>query len=418
MKKITTFLIAAVLITSVSFAQQITDTVHTIATYANDNYYQLNAGTQSTVDRSNWDLAFACNGISNFSSSIRINGGTGTELYLYSNDTSGWNTIDTTGFNWSQNRMTNSDTSWQIGAFENTTPSSAFDLGWGTYNSVTHHINGDRLYIILLANGSFKKLFVESLISGVYTFRYANLDGTSPVTNTITKTNYSGKNFGYYSLQNNAVIDRDPLSDDWDLLFTKYVTEITPNTPYIVTGVLSNQNVKVAQANNVDNVNTETYLGHIYKNEINTIGWDWKSFDLGSFQFVVEDSLVYFVEDQNAIIYRLIFTGFTGSSTGEYHLTKEEITTVGLNDLVNQNTILNAYPNPAKNNVTIIFNALSDKTVFSIINLMGQELIRTERNTVIGLSQENIVINSLPRGTYFIQVRSENNSSLQKLIVQ
>lgn len=418
MKKITTTFITALLATSASFAQLVTDTVHTAPTYANDNYYQLSTGNQFTVDRSNWDLAFASDGVSSFSSSIRINGGTGTELYLYSSDTSQWNTIDTTGFNWSQNSMVNTDTSWLVGAFENRPLTSAFDLGWGTYNSITHQIIGDQLYVIKLADGSFKKLFIESLMSGVYTIRYANLDGSGLTVDSVSKSNYSGKNFGYYSLQNGSVIDREPSSTSWDLLFTRYITMLAPNTSYAVTGVLAHQNVKVAQVDQVNDVYTETHLGHTYNSEINVIGWDWKSFNLGTFQFEVEDSLVYFVEDQNAVIYRLVFTGFTGTSAGEYHLVREQVGTVGIDDEVSQNTILNTYPNPAKDQVTVTFNALGEQTVLSVINLMGQELIRKEVNTIKGLSQETIMLNELPRGTYLLQIRSNNNNSVQKLIIQ
>jgi len=339
-------------------------------------------------------------------------------LYLYSNDTTDWPTIDTTGFDWTLNRMMNTDTSWEVGAFERIAPVSAFDLGWGTYNSITHHINGDRLYVIKLADLSYRKLYIESLVSGVYTIRYANLDGKNTVTNTITKTDYTDKNFGYYSLENNTVIDREPLSSDWDFLFTRYITDIAPNTPFNVTGVLSNHNIKVAQVNNVSDVNTVTHLGQAYNSEINIVGWDWKVFDLNTFQFNIDDSLVYFVEDQDAAIYRLIFTGFTGTSAGEYHLSRELITSVGIEDVVQQNTILNAYPNPATNRITVIFNALSDNTVISIINLTGQEVTRKQINTTKGLSEESIDLSSLARGSYFLQVKSDNNNSVQRIVIQ
>lgn len=417
MKKITilSIFIAAAL---TSVAQVVADTVHTDPSYVNDNYYTLSDGNQNTVARNNWDLAFACNGLGGQAYNIRINGGEGTALYLYSNDTADWSTLDTTGFNWTQNQLFNADTSWLVGAFNSLPPSSGFDLGWGTYNMTTHFIIGDRLFILKLSDGTYRKLVIESLISGVYTFRYAELGGANLVTATLTKSNYADKNFGYYSILNGTTVDREPLTSSWDLLFTKYVTMLAPNTPYPVTGVLAHPDVRVAQVNNVSDPYTESHIGPTYGHYINIIGYDWKSFNMSTFQYDIEDSLVYFVQDQASHIYRLVFTGFTGSSAGEYQLDREQITGVGIEEDANTNTILNVYPNPANDVVTVTFNALDNQSIVSVFDLTGKEVVTNQLNTGKGLSQERLNVSQLTQGVYFIRITSGKNSSTQKLVIQ
>ena len=147
---------------SVGFSySQVLDTVSLNAGYSNENYYKLSNDSEYTALRDNWDLAFATNTIVGSASTIRINGSVGIELYKYSNVIGDWTTLDTTGFNWSSSQLVNSDTSWTTGAFENTTPSNGFDLGWGAYSMITHTVQGDKIFILKLANGDYKKLAAD-----------------------------------------------------------------------------------------------------------------------------------------------------------------------------------------------------------------------------------------------------------------
>ncbi|HEY9081852.1 MAG TPA: T9SS type A sorting domain-containing protein [Vicingaceae bacterium] len=399
-------------------AQQITDTVTTNPSYANEVYYNLQSGNEQSILRNDWDLAFASDGIGFGSSTIRINGGQGTELFLYGNDTTQWNLVDTTGFNWQSNQLINADTSWGIGAFNNNTPQSSFDLGWGTYNMITHLVEGDRIFILKLSSGAYKKLIVDKLQSSVYYFRYADLNGNNLVNATITKTNHGGQNFGYYSIQNQQELSREPVSSSWDLLFTKYVTDLGGGIYYGVTGVLANVGAKVAQVNNVSDVNTVSHVGQNYTSDIGTIGYDWKTFNMTTFQYDIEDSLVYFVETANSEIYKIIFTGFGGSANGNYIFTKELVGTVGLEEELSQNTILNVYPNPAKDVVNVVFNASENENRISIIDITGKEVVKHQLNLVIGLNKTTVSLNNLKTGVYFLSITLGNKVETQKLIIQ
>ena len=308
-------------------------------------------GEQANVDNTNWDLAFDLSG---FGASIRTNEHIGTEVYVYPNGTD-WANVDTTGMAW--NTFHNSETTWAIGALDQSNnPSDPFDLGWGTYNPVTHQITGDSIHIIKLASGDYKKLMIESLASGVYSFKHADLNGANEVSNTVTKGNYTDKNFAYYSITNDVVIDREPANNTWDIVFTKYVGELGPGTYYGVTGVLSNNGVHVREANGVD-PSTANYYDYTVDSVINVIGWDWKSFNMSTFSYDIAPDLSYLVEDQSGDIWHIVFTKFEGSMTGKVVFSKELISSASI-DPLQDITSFGIYPNPAGDQTTLVFLSL------------------------------------------------------------
>lgn len=287
-------------------------TVSQGANYTNDIYYSLANGIVAEVPRTNWDIAFSVDAMS---SSILINDGAGVILKVYPTD-AGWNwtdAIDTTGYDeW--DALYNSNESWEEAAFgQNATGHPNY--GWGEYNSTSHDVEGVAMYIIKLVNGDYKRIFVEnkSAMGQEYNFKYSDLDGTNEVSETIPFDGVTS-NYIYYSLENEMVIaDREPDASTWDLLFTKYIDN---SIQYNVTGVKQNIGVQVIEEDNVLDLSVETYLETEFSDDITTIGSDWKDFDMGTFQYVLDADRIYFVKDQNDKVYKLVFTGFEGSSTG------------------------------------------------------------------------------------------------------
>tara|TARA_Y100000589_G_scaffold136859_1_gene130898 strand:+ start:492 stop:1739 length:1248 start_codon:yes stop_codon:yes gene_type:complete len=401
-----------------NMTSQTIDTVSMGQNYINDNYYSLSSGSKNIVSRGSWDIAFSADGLGPTSSTVRINGGNGVQCWLFSNDTSQWSSLDTTGFGWNTNELFNADTSWETGAFNSKPPQGEYDLGWGTYNMITHTVDGDRIFILKLSDGSYKKIIITGLSGGTYYFKYADLNGVNEVNTSINKNAYSGKNFAYYSLQNNQALDREPQSTDWDLLFTKYITDLGGGMHYAVTGVLANGNVKVAQVNNVSDVNNVTYWGQNYTSNIGEIGYDWKSFNMTTYQYDIEDSLVYFVEDQTGDIYKLIFTGFGGSATGDFIFTKELVGNVGIYQSMASNNILNLYPNPANEAINITFVSVSEIVELSIFDITGKQVYTEQINAGYGLNQKRISVNSLVKGIYFLNISDSRNKTTKKFIIK
>ena len=407
-------LIAAILLIAFNFNAQVADSIFLQPGYANQSYYNLISGEVANVDNSDWDLAFD---LSAYGSSIRINGKTGTELYVYPDgDNSAWSSVDISAIS-SWTRSYNSDTSWYKGAFDVTANSSdPFDLGWGIYSTITHFITGDSIHIIKLSSGDYKKLQLISLSNGDYEFKYANIDGSNEVVASLSKSNFTNKNFGYYSIQNNVALDREPESDNWHLVFTKYVAELSPGTFYGVTGVLSNSNVVVAQEDQVD-VSVINSPTSSYQTAINTIGYDWKSYGGGG--YVLASDLCYFIKDVNDDIWKIFFSEFEGSSTGKIVFNKEALTLSNTSEMEQINSFA-IYPNPSNtNNVTILydFNASNSKGSLEIYDLNGK-IVKTENLNSSGFSKKEISLNGIVPGIYFVNLTVGNNRISEKLIVQ
>ncbi|MBE2290673.1 MAG: T9SS type A sorting domain-containing protein [Chitinophagaceae bacterium] len=396
-------------------AQVITDTVSTGATYANQVWYSLENDDQGTAAKNNWDLAFDASG---FGSTILINSITGTTLWKYPNaDTSGWATVDTTGIStWSA--RWNSDTSWSEGAMGRyADPSNPSDLDWGLYNMTTHIVTGDSLYIIKLANGDFKKLWVQSLTGSVYTFKYANIDGSGLQNATLNKTTYSGKNFGYYSLQSNAAVDREPASANWDLLFSQY-TALIPG-PYTVTGLLANKGVEIAKFTALADKTTFTAYGTgTFVTPINTIGYDWKTFTGTGYS--IKDSTVYFVKTVSGDIWKMIYTGFGGSATGNHIFTKEKLyTETGIAIGNGQKTISIAlYPNPANGQDVYVLYSADGAVSVTVSDISGRTVFASNIAAQQGLQQLRIPTQSLLSGIYIVSVATGEARAQQRLVIR
>lgn len=411
MKKI--LLLSFTLSSFVYSYSQVTDTVSLSTGYANQVWYSLQNDNQGSAPKNNWDLAFDCSG---FGSAVHINSITGTMVWLYPNtDTSGWNTLDTAGIT-TWKAYYNSDTSWSVGAFDRGMDlANSFDLGWGIYNSTTHVVTGDSLFVIKLASGAYKKICIQTLASGFYNFKYADLNGANLQTVALNKALYTGKNFAYYSLQNDMALDREPASANWDLLFTQYTTFIP--TPYTVAGVLHNTGVEVAQVHPVNDPSTYTnWSAHGFNHYINEIGYDWKNF---TGVWDIEDSLVYFVKTNAGDVWKMVYTGFGGSGNGNYIFTKQMISASGVTNEISPVSTVTMYPNPASEFTQVVYhvnNSVSSATMM-VHDLSGKQISTQLLNTQPGLHTTMLNTENFSSGMYVVTLLFDNTRVQQKLTV-
>ena len=87
---------------------------------------------------------------------------------------------------------------------------------------------------------------------------------------------------------------------------------------------------------------------------------------------------------------------------------------VGINDYAYESKLLKIYPNPSSKNITVERPELIHKSLLTIINLNGQEIIRcqiTEPTTTIDVS-------TLPSGIYFVRLTGERTVHMGKLVKQ
>lgn len=407
------------LITITTHAQVITDTVSVGAGYSNQKWYSLQNNEQGTQGKDNWDIGFEITG---FAGSILANTQKGNfAVYKAPYSIANYASIDTTGIS-SWPILHNSDATWDIGAFNRgANPSNSNDLGWGVYDVNTHIIAGDSCYVIKLSATSFKKIKFVNLTGGIYTFEYANINGTSSQTATINKSNYTGKNFAYYDMTANAALDREPASANWDLTFGRYTAFIP--SPYPVVGVMSNKGVKVAQADNVASpLSYDAWYSHTLNTNITEIGHDWKYFNLSANAWWLSQDTVYFVKDKPGSIWKVRFTAFGGSTNGDVILSKEKLSTVGIADV--EGTVISdvtVYPNPSNgNNTTLLFSTENQtaKVSVSIMDINGKLLSSEKITATEGLNQHKLNTSALNNGIYFIQINAGSYKTTQKLIIQ
>lgn len=391
------------------------DSIAMGGSYANEIYYSMPNGQVAEVPRSTWDIAFRT---MIMSSCIITNDGCGVVLYTYPNaDTNGWAMLDTTGLStWTP--MFNDPDDWELGAF-NRNAGDHPDYGWGVYNSVTHNLVGDSLFVIQLRDGSFKKLQIVRKISAqsTYVFKYANLDGSNEEVVNLNCNTYATKDFVGIDLTINQVVDFQPAKDSWDLLFTKYMSVQPNGSPYIVTGVLSNDGVGETEYWSVDTSYAD-WSANEFDFSRSPIGWNWKTYTGSTPPYAVDDSLVFFVKALPGDVYKLIFTRFDGSMTGKIVFLKGIISTSGLEDNASS-PLLALYPNPSSDYLHLQLDPDPQGTAnVRITDMLGKTLY--QQSIPGGTSQEvlTIPVSDWQDGLYFISIIEGNQTHTGKFLVR
>ncbi len=404
--------------------------------YKFKSYYSLMNGEVKNVADTTWDLAFTTTGRG---STIRTH--SNSIVYIYPGGIEDWETLDITNMlGDSENKNTweiayNSDTIWSNGAFSHGSggqnKDGTYKQGWGYYDINTHHVIGDRIFVLKATDGIYRKVLIKSLKSGIYTFKYADLDNKNQKTVTIDKSDYQikddqnktikWKNFTYYSMTNHKILNDEPYSTEWDFVFTKYqhYLESSFYTGYYgVTGVLLNNEVSVSKVEKVSAITKAEPKE--YSSKINAIGYKWKIYDYDAGNYIMEDSLVYFINDVSGNIWKVTFTKFD-KETGDIGFTKERIVdapNTGLSEIQNVQSF-SIYPTPSNgNNVNILFRAKEISSYeISIIDISGNTVYQESIDGEDGLNTIQLSNPTLTQGIYIIQLSSNNTFNIAKLLV-
>jgi len=408
MNKIITSLFLLVVLTS---SAQTADTIYTQGG-AMDVYYDFESKSKVEVDRATWDIGLTTDGRG---ASIIINENGGVELYLYSTDTADWSSVDTTGFDFKN--IYNSESTWNAGAFANQGTVHP-DYGWGIYDMNRHDINGNRLFILKTKEGEYLKVVIDQMSSmGVYKFRTASLDGSNLEEYVYAKNTPEslGKNFALLDLDGGDFVFDNPVSKDWDILFTKYTTTVSqgPTTLDLsVGGVKINAGCQVAERLGTDVASDDT-SSLSWDGNITQIGWDWKTFNRTTFVYDITPDLAYFVRTQNGAVYKIWFTDYTASSANYFFNTKQiKEGLASTKEVTKLNTTV--YPNPTKD-VLNINNKENETLTISLVNIQGVEVLNS---SVRANSTQTISTTDLAKGVYFLNLRTSNTSNTQRVIFE
>lgn len=409
MKKIVPLLVFALL--GLTLTAQETVDLSMGSNYTDRVFFKLSDTSHENFVNNEWDVAFYR--MDSFTFATRINDGKGIMVYEASNNPTDWASIDIAqAGNWTQ--LYNSDTDWLVGAFDN----GSATYGWGEYNPATHHVEGAVIFVLEYADGTFKKFFIEDFFGG-YTFKYATWNGSTwnaDETVTINNTTNESNLFNYYSLENNAEVLAEPAFNSWDLVFTKYATDLGGGMMYNVTGVLHHPDLVVAKhdetsgAPDLENLN--------YLEAINTIGYDWKSYNGSGYD--IDSDTGYYVKFENTQIYKIIFTEFEGGSTGNLQFTVNYEGQLGLNDFENGNSFA-VFPNPAVNTVDLLFDikqAGNSPLQVSIYTISGALIMEKSFENHSGFFRKTIDISGLNSGIYMVRASIENQFITKKLVIK
>jgi hypothetical protein len=414
------------LVGSFGYAQIVRDTLILRVQQTNEPYrlvfYRVSDGWRlDTAAYNSWHLAFEVPG---FTAAIRVNHGAGLTVWNTRRPAtpSDWNALSLSD---TISRLYDSDTAWSIGAFNTTAnPQDSFDLGWGNYNFTTHAITGDSLHILRLPDGSYRKLWLDRLQSGVYYFKYANLDGSGEVSAQAPKSLAPRRGFVYYNLLTSQALNLEPVDSLWDLVFTQYLTFLPPSgTPYPVVGALQNRRVSVARIPLSADANPDTLSPSLYPyaSAINTIGYDWKRYDMQNNAWLLADTVYYLVKTRNNEIWRLRFVAFGDSvapNGARIRYTILERKKVGEVSALPASSFaplaLVAYPNPAQEGTWIATPENGPLSV-RLYNNLGQVVYEAQAE---GYGFLYIPRNGLPAGLYRLRVQSTTGTGLVSILFE
>jgi len=167
------------------------------------------------------------------------------------------------------------------------------------------------------ADERYKKIIFQSVNDTSYEIQFSNLDGSNLVIYDVPKK--PGFQFVYFTFDNNGqMLDIEPNSYSWDLLFTHYRTVITtvyPPLPYLVTGVLINPNVAVCvdSSLNFADIDYPKALTLSYSSRRDVIGYGWKRYDFATQAYIVKPYINFIIRDMEGTYWKLHFIDFYDS---------------------------------------------------------------------------------------------------------
>ncbi|MGE5424308.1 MAG: HmuY family protein [Syntrophothermus sp.] len=219
---------------------------------------------------------------------------------------------DTTGVHWKFDKSSGDPDSLALGRW--------FDVVQGDTVSNGH------LYLINrgmdeVGNSlGLMQLMIDSLKNGTYYFRWAKINGSNPVSASVTRDPLV--NFVWYSLSGSGSVQHpEPPEGSWDILFTQYTSLLFTDKgaayPYLVTGVLLNRSgvsATVDSTHSFADINLEFAKSLTLKPNLDVIGYEWKTYSFSSGGYTVLPGLNYIIRDKAGYFYKLRFVGFYNSS--------------------------------------------------------------------------------------------------------
>jgi hypothetical protein len=277
----------------------ITQQVEMTSNYKNQVWYRLSDNSiVSTNNKSDWDLGFETSALG---------------FYIILNSSKAMKAYKTSFVNLSQATDTVGLGVGGTADFPSGNLDSTAIGNWQTTNTV-YIIN--RGYNEFGQHQGYYKLKINSATTSQYTFDYADIYSSTSIQGIVNKN--EDYNFNMYSFTTNQQLTIEPKKSDYDLCFTQYShVYYSPIHFYQVTGVLSNNhNTKVMRITDkpFSDIAISDTLNRVFSVNKNSIGYDWKTFDLNTNLFTVNPNINYIIKDSKGFYYKLHFIDFYSSS--------------------------------------------------------------------------------------------------------
>ena len=125
----------------------------------------------------------------------------------------------------------------------------------------------------------------------------------------------------------------------------------------------------------------------------------------------------FFIKDYNQNVWRVIFTQFDGSSTGNIEFNVQSLSSTSVSNIEDDNSSLHIYPNPANNqDVGIIYEAADNNVFLEIYDISGREVYSTSLQGD-GLKRHSIPSYYFEKGIYIVSLNINNNILTDRLII-
>lgn len=268
--------------------------------YDNQVYYNINSKKVISSNKGNiWDLAFECELNSHY---IRLNfSKTASVANLGSID------FDT--------KISIEKQTWLYDRGGGLNDSTACGKWWNDEQNKL--VSKKELF--LLDRGfqqnpnRYMKFMLLDVNQNYYTIKFANLDGSNQQTMQIEK-DFSYNNV-FLSFDSMKVVKVEPPSDQWDLLFTRYLIffESLNWDKYSAVGVLTNSK-RVSVACDSSSKFTDISIKNIdtmhFSNRNDQIGYDWKQYNFLTAYYDIRPNKSFVIKDIEGFYYKLRFVDY------------------------------------------------------------------------------------------------------------
>jgi len=289
-----------------------TATIDVGSNYAFQAFYSLQTNTIVRIEPYTfWDLSFDCHPDS-------------FGVFLNTAQLMGVSKVTAPSFEEIPNDTALFANKWKYDSPSGIIDSTAIGYWWVGKNTDSI-VSKNELFVTTLgidANGKalgVKKFTLLNSTPSSYRIRFANLDGSDDTIMVIEKN--PEYNVIGLSMRTKSIQFPEPPKQTWDLHCTRYTQLFTiiEEFPYPVTGIFINKSFVKAYLDTLIDfrvLNRDVIQTQRYTSRKDVIGYDWKTFDFTSAEFLVLPNKTYIIQTNQQLPYKLFFSDFYDGKTG------------------------------------------------------------------------------------------------------